>query len=65
MTRDLYAILEVERGADASEIRKQYLKLSRTWHPDKVAPEKREEATKKFQEISIANEILSDEEKKA
>ena len=65
MPLDLYSILEVERGADASEIRKQYLKLSRTWHPDKVAPEKREEATKKFQDISIANEVLSDEQARA
>lgn len=64
MPLDLYNVLELEKGADASEIRKQYLKLSRTWHPDKVAPEKREEATKRFQEISIANEVLSDEQSK-
>jgi DnaJ-class molecular chaperone len=65
MTLDLYSILEVERGADASEIRRQYLKLSRQWHPDKSPPEKQEEATKKFQEISVANEILSDESKRS
>ena len=62
MPLDLYGILELEKGADASEIRKQYLKLSRTWHPDKVSPEKREDATKKLQEISISNQVLIDDQ---
>lgn len=65
MSRDLYSILELQRGADSSEIRKQYRKLSLIHHPDKAAPEKQAEATEKFQEISKAYEVLSDNEKRA
>jgi DnaJ family protein A protein 2 len=65
MSRDLYSVLELEKGADASEIRKQYIKLSRQWHPDKVVPEKKDEATVKFQEISRAYEVLNDDQSKA
>jgi DnaJ-class molecular chaperone len=64
MSHDLYSVLEVPKGADSSEIRKQYLKLSRIYHPDKVEPEKQAEATEKFKEISKAYEILSDNEKR-
>lgn len=65
MSKDLYSVLELERGVDSAEIRKQYIKLSRQWHPDKVAPEKKDEATVKFQEISRAYEILNDDNARA
>ena len=55
MSEDLYTYLGVERGADSGEIRKQYLKLSRTSHPDKGGdPEE-------FKKISKAYEVLSDD----
>lgn len=59
----LYDILEVEPTATDKEINKAYLKLSKIWHPDKN-PDKLEEATKKFQEISEAKSVLSDPEKR-
>jgi DnaJ-class molecular chaperone len=65
MSRDLYSILGVERNAEPSDIRKQYLKLSRQFHPDKVAADQKNEAEAKFKEISGAYEILSDEKTKA
>jgi DnaJ family protein A protein 2 len=65
MSKDLYGALELPRGADSSEIRKQYLKLSRMYHPDKVSNEQKESAEAKFKSISEAYEILSDDEKKA
>ena len=65
MSKDLYSVLELQKGADSSEIRKQYLKLSRQYHPDKASQEKQEEATEKFKEISKAYEVLSDNDKKA
>lgn len=65
MSKDLYSILEVPRGAEPNEIRKSYLLLSRKYHPDKAAPEKREENEAKFKEISRAYEVLSDEQKKS
>jgi len=65
MSRDLYSILELSKGADASEIRKQYLKLSRTHHPDKVATSEKEKAEESFKQIVQAYEILSDDSKRA
>lgn len=57
--RTYYEILEVERTATASEIRKSYLKLSLKHHPDKN-PNATEEAKAKFIEIGAAYETLSD-----
>jgi DnaJ-class molecular chaperone len=65
MAKDLYAVLGVERGADAAEIRRQYLKLSRQYHPDKVSDDKKEEAEAKFKELSSAYEVLNDEQSRA
>jgi DnaJ-class molecular chaperone len=64
MTKDLYGILELSRGADSSEIRKQYLRLSRQFHPDKVPAHQKLVAEEKFKAISEAYEILSDDSKK-
>ncbi len=59
----LYDILEVQPTATEQEINKAFHKLSKIWHPDKNA-HRLEEATKKFQEISEAKNILSDPEKR-
>jgi len=58
-----YNILEVEKTASTSDIRKAYRKLALKWHPDKN-PDQQETATKKFKQISEAYEILSDDEKR-
>ncbi|OHT08228.1 DnaJ subfamily B member 5 [Tritrichomonas foetus] len=63
MGKDYYQILEIPRTADANEIKKAYRRLAMKWHPDKNRGNE-EEASKKFQEISEAYEILSDPEKK-
>jgi DnaJ family protein A protein 2 len=64
MSQDLYGILELSKGADSSEIRKQYLKLSRSFHPDKAPAQDKEKAEEKFKKIVHAYEILSDDEKR-
>lgn len=61
MARDYYGILGVERGADASEIKRGYRKLARELHPD-VNPDP--EAQERFREISTAYEVLTDPEKR-
>lgn len=61
---EYYEILGLEKGASDSEIKKAYYKLARENHPDKVEADKREEATKKFQKIGEAYEVLSDPEKR-
>lgn len=58
-----YDILEVDVNADASTIRKAYLKKSLKYHPDKN-PHNVEEAKAKFIEIGEANETLSDPAKR-
>jgi DnaJ family protein A protein 2 len=67
MVRDtkLYDIFEVSPDANSATIKKAYNKLSKMWHPDRhVDPEKKKEATIKFQEINQAKDILLDDEKR-
>jgi len=61
---DYYQILGLDKNASESQIKKAYYKLAREHHPDKVEGDKREAATKKFQEIGEAYEVLSDVEKR-
>jgi DnaJ-class molecular chaperone len=60
----LYSRLEVGINASENDIKKAYARLSRIWHPDKN-PNNIEEATKKFQDINEAKEILLNSEKRA
>lgn len=63
--KNYYKILGVPRNAQKKDIKKAYRDLALKWHPDKVDPEMREKAEKKFQDISEANEVLSDDEMRA
>lgn len=59
---DYYKILELDKNATDEAIKKAYRKLARKYHPDLNPGDK--EATKKFQQINEANEVLSDPEKR-
>ena len=61
--KDYYKILGVKKSAKEKDLKKAYRKLALKWHPDKN-PDKKEEATAKFTEISEAYEVLSDPEKR-
>ncbi|ESN93642.1 hypothetical protein HELRODRAFT_103366, partial [Helobdella robusta] len=63
MNEDYYLILGLERTATIVDVKKAYRKLALKWHPDKN-PTKKEEAEKKFKEISEAYEVLSDTNKR-
>lgn len=59
-----YKLLEVNNNASLEDIKKAYKKLAIIYHPDKN-PNNKEEAEKKFKEISEAYEILSNKDKYA
>ncbi len=61
--QDLYKVLELEKTASDDEIKASYKRLVKKWHPDKN-PDNKDEATKKFREISDAYGILSDPSKR-
>ncbi|XP_053374399.1 dnaJ homolog subfamily B member 6-like isoform X2 [Mercenaria mercenaria] len=60
---DYYEILCIQRSASETDIKKAYRKMALKWHPDKNM-DKKEEAEKKFKEISEAYEVLSDKKKR-
>jgi len=61
--KDYYEILGVPRTATGEEIRREYRKLARKYHPDVNPGDK--SAEEKFKEINEAYEVLSDREKRA
>ena len=64
MNSEYYDLLGVQKNSSETEIKKAYRKLAIKFHPDKSPEDKKEEYTKKFQEISEAYEVLSDVEKR-
>src|SRR3982074_2286512 len=60
--KDYYEVLGVPRTATEDEIRKEYRKLARKYHPD-VNPGDNS-AEEKFKEINEAYEVLSDADKR-
>src|SRR5450432_1759933 len=59
---DYYKILGVGKNASEAEIKKAYRKLARQYHPDRNSGDKK--AEERFKEISQANDVLSDPEKR-
>src|SRR3954468_19773336 len=60
--KDYYAILGLERGASAEDIKKAYRRLARKYHPD---VSKEANAEERFKEVSEAYETLREPEKRA
>jgi len=58
-TKQLYDALGLSKDCDEKELRRAYLKLSKTHHPDRGGEEK------KFKEINTAYNTLKDPEKRA
>jgi molecular chaperone DnaJ len=61
-TKDFYSVLGVGSTASQDEIKKAYRKLAKKYHPDANANDPK--AAERFKEISEANNVLGDAEKR-
>ncbi len=61
-TKDFYSVLGVSSNASQDEIKKAYRKLAKKFHPDANANDAK--AGERFKEISEANNVLGDPEKR-
>lgn len=62
MLEKYYKILELNTSASKDDIKRAYRRLAMKWHPDKNQDNK-QEAEKRFKDISEAYDILSNPEK--
>ncbi|MDF2442852.1 MAG: molecular chaperone DnaJ [Subtercola sp.] len=60
--KDFYKVLGVSKDVSAADLKKQYRKLARQYHPDSNPGDAAAEA--KFKEISEANSVLADAEQR-
>ncbi len=61
--KDFYEVLGVDRNATEDQIKSEYRKKAKKYHPDLNPDDKAAEA--KFKEVNEAYEVLSDKEKRA
>ena len=59
--KDYYKILGVNKNATAAQIKKEYRKMARKYHPD---VNKNSDAEQRFKEVGEAYEVLKDPEKR-
>jgi DnaJ-class molecular chaperone len=60
MAKDHYRTLQIGRHAEPEVIEKAYKALAMKYHPDRAAPEERQRANARLQEINEAYSVLSD-----
>ena len=61
---DYYHILGVDKNASLDDIKKQYRKLARKYHPDVSKEKDKKLAEEKFKQVKEAYEVLKDPAKK-
>lgn len=60
--RDYYEVLDIEKGASESDIKKSYRKMAMQYHPDRNQHD--HDAEERFKEASEAYEVLSDPQRR-
>ena len=63
LLKDYYSILGVAKNANQKDIKKAYYQLAKKYHPDTNKDDPH--AEKKFQDVSEAYEVLSDDSKRS
>lgn len=63
-TKDLYEVLQLQKTASESEIKRAYRRKSLQVHPDRVPEAEKTVATEKFQALSKVHSVLSDKGKR-
>lgn len=63
MEEDLYELMGIAPESDGSIIKRRYRQLAQELHPDRTGGD--QEKTERFQKVSIAYAILSNEQKRA
>ena len=58
---DYYAILQIEKSASQNEVKTQFRKLAKKWHPDR---KQSDDAEKKMAQINTAYEVLSNPQRR-
>ena len=58
---DYYVILQIEKTASQDEIKNQFRKLAKKWHPDRMQGD---DAEKKMADINMAYEVLSNPQRR-
>ncbi|XP_023036995.1 protein tumorous imaginal discs, mitochondrial isoform X1 [Drosophila willistoni] len=62
LAKDYYSALGVAKNASAKDIKKAYYQLAKKYHPDTNKDDP--DSSRKFQEVSEAYEVLSDDQKR-
>ena len=58
---DYYAILQIQKSASQNEVKTQFRKLAKKWHPDR---KQSDDAEKKMAQINTAYEVLSNPQRR-
>ena len=54
---DYYGVLKVRKLASEDEVKRAYRKLAMKWHPDTHSEDRKEIASDRFKNITIAYEV--------
>lgn len=63
MSKDLYKILEIDKNATDSDIKKAYRSMAKKYHPDRNPDDK--DSEQKFKDVAEAYEVLSNPDNRA